>query len=68
MKADLAVVWDQIGKWPVNREVERTIPQVHFDENTEIIILPLCLRHFVAHEAVILEQAIKARETTYREW
>ena len=41
VKADLAAFWDQIGRWPVNREVERTIPQVHFAENIEIIKLPL---------------------------
>ena len=58
VKADLVAVWDQIGKWPANREVERTIPQIHFAENTGIIRLPLGLRHIVAHEAVTLDQAI----------
>ena len=56
------------GRWPANREVERTIPQIHVAENTETIKLPLGLRHFVAHEAVILERAIQARETTYGGW
>ena len=26
VKADLAAVWDQIGRWPLNSEVERTVP------------------------------------------
>ena len=71
MKADLAAAWDQIGRWPANREVERTIPQINFAENTEIVKLPLGLRHIVAlvaHEAVTLEQAIQSREMTYGEW
>ena len=67
VKADLAAVGDQIGKWPVNREVERTIPQIHFSENTEIIQLPLGLSHIVAQEAVTLDQAIQACEITYGE-
>ena len=67
-KADLAAVWDQTGRWPANCEVKRTIPQDLFAENTEIIKLPLGLRHIVAHEAVVLERAIQARETTYCEW
>ena len=61
-------MWAQIGRWPANRELERTIPQIHFAENKEVIKLPLCLRHIVAHEAVILEQAIQAREIIYGEW
>ena len=68
VKADLATVWDQIGRWPLNREEERTIPQIHFTDNTDINKLPLGLRHIVAHEAVNLDQAIQAREITYGEW
>ena len=68
VKADLPAVWDQIGRWSANREVGRTIPQVHFAENTEINKLPLGLRHIVAHEAVTLERAKQAREITYGEW
>ena len=34
VKADLAAVCDQIDKWPVNREVARTIPQINFAEGT----------------------------------
>ena len=34
VKAYLAAVCDQIGKWPLKREVERTVPQVHFADNT----------------------------------
>ena len=45
IKADLAAVWDQLGRWPLNREVERTIPQVQFADNTEIIKMPLGIRH-----------------------
>ena len=56
---------DQIGRWPANREVERTIPQVHFAKNTEMIKLPLGLCHIVAHEAAISERAKQAREITY---
>ena len=51
VKADLAAVWDQIGRWPDKRELERTIPQIHLAENTENNKLPLGLRHIVAHEA-----------------
>ena len=61
-------MWDQIGRWAANREVEPTIPQVHFAENTEIIKVHLGLRHIVANEAVTLEQAKQAREITYNEW
>ena len=61
-------MWDQIRRWPANREVERTIPQVHFAEGTEIIKLPLDLQHIVAQEAVVLEQAVRACELTYGEW
>ena len=64
VKADLAAVSDQIGKWPLKREVERTVPQVHFADNTEIIKLPVGLRHIVANEAVNLNQAVQARENT----
>ena len=67
VKVDLAAVWDQIGRWPA-REVERTTPQIHFAEGTEIIKQPLSLRHIVAHEAVVLEQTVQARELTYGEW
>ena len=28
VKADLAAVWDQIGRWPANRELKRTFPQL----------------------------------------
>ena len=52
VKAEFATVWDQIGRWPANREVEWTIPQVHFTQGTEIIQLPLCLQHIVAQEAL----------------
>ena len=41
IKVDLAAVWDQLGRWPLNREVERTIPQIQFADNTEIIKMPL---------------------------
>ena len=37
-------------------------------QKTEIIELPLGLRHIVAQEAVTLDQAIQAREITYGEW
>ena len=39
VKSDLAAVWNQIGRWPVNRVMEQTIPQVRFAQNTEIIKL-----------------------------
>ena len=68
VKADLAAVWDQIGRWPLNREVERTILQIQFADNTEIIKMPLGLRHSVAHEAVTLDQLVQAREVTYGDW
>ena len=68
VKADLAAVSDKSGKWPHNREVERTMPQVRFADNTEIIKLSVGLRHSVAHEAVNLDQEIQAREVTYGEW
>ena len=62
VNADLVSVWDQIGNWLFKREVERTVPQVHSADNTEIIRLPVGLRHIVAKEAEILDQAIQARE------
>ena len=68
MEADLTAVWGQISRWLANREVERTIPQVRFTEATEIIKLPLGLRHIMAREAVVLEQAVQACELTYGEW
>ena len=68
VKVDLAAVWDQICRLPGNREVERTIPQIHLAEGTEIIKLLLGLQHIVAHEAVVLVQAVQARELTYGEW
>ena len=68
VKVDLAAVWDQIGRWPASGEVERTTPQIHFAEGTEIIKKPLSLRHILAHEAVVLEQTVQARELTYGEW
>ena len=68
VKADLAAVWDQDGRWATNREVERTIPQIYFAENTETIKLPLVLRLIVAQGAVVLELAAQTRETTYRKW
>ena len=68
IKADLAAVWDQIGRWPLNREVERTIPQIQFANSTEIIKMPLCVRHLVAQEAVTLDELVQAREVTYGDW
>ena len=68
VKTDHAAVWDQIGRWPLNRKVERTIPQIQFADNTEIIKMPLCVRHIVAHEAVTLDQLVQAREITYGDW
>ena len=60
VKADLAAVRDQIGRWPFNCEVERTIPQIQFADSTEIIKMPLDLRHIVAHETVTLDQLVQA--------
>ena len=57
----LAAVWDQIGEWPLKREVERTIPQVHCADNTEIIKLPVGLMHIVANEAVNLTKLYNLR-------
>ena len=68
IKADLAAVWDQLIKWPLNREVERTIPQVQFAENTEIIKMPLGIRHIVEHEAVALTKLVQEREVTFGDW
>ena len=68
IKADLAAVWDQIGRWPLNCEVERTIPQIQFADNTEIIKMLLGVRHIVAHEAVTLDQLVQAKEITYGDW
>ena len=67
-KADLAVVWDQLNRWPLDREVERTIPQVQFADNIEIIKMPLGIRHNVAHEAVTLSSLVQAKEVTYGDW
>ena len=58
IKADLGVVRDQLNKWPLNREVERTFPQTQFADNTEIIKMPLGIRHIVAHEAVTLSNLV----------
>ena len=44
------------------------MPQVHYADNTEIIKLPVGLRHIVPNEAVNLDQAIHAREITYGEY
>ena len=68
IKADHAAVWDQIGRWPLNREVERTIPQIQFADNMEIIKMRLGVRHIVAHEAVTLDQLVQAKEITYGDW
>ena len=68
LKADLAAVWDQIGRRPLNREIERTIPQIQFANNTEIIKMPLGVRHLVAQEAVTLDELVQAREVTYGDW
>ena len=65
IKADLAAVWDQLGRWPLNREVERTIPQIQFADKTEIIKMPLGIRHIVAHEAVTLNNLVQAKKATY---
>ena len=48
-RKQLAVVRDEIGRDEI--EVERTIPQIQFADNTEIIKMPLSLRHIVAHES-----------------
>ena len=68
IKADLAAVWDQLGRWPLNREVERTIPQIQFADDSEIIKMPLGMRHIVAHEAVTLNNLVQAKEATYGDW
>ena len=68
INADLAAVWDQIGRWPLNREIERTIPQTQFANKTEIIKMPLGVRHLVAQEAVTLDEQVQAREVTYGDW
>ena len=64
VEADLAAGWGETH----NREVQRTVPLIHFADNTEIYKLPFGLRHIVAHEAVNLDQAIQACEITYGEW
>ena len=61
IKADLAVVWDQIGRWPLNREIQSA-------NNIEIIKMPLAVRHLVAQEAVTLNELVQAREVTYDDW
>ena len=68
IKADLAAVWDQLNRWPLNIAVERTIPQIQFADNTEIIKMPLGIRHIVAHEAVTLSSLVQAKEATYGDW
>ena len=47
IKADLAAVWDQLNRWPLNLEVGRTIPQIQLADNTEIIKMPLGIKHHV---------------------
>ena len=68
IKADIAAVWDQLNRWPLNREVERTIPQIQSADNKKIIKMPFGIRHIVAHEAVTLSNLIQAKETTYGDW
>ena len=68
VKADLAAAWDQIGRWPLNRQVGRKIPEIQFADNTEIIKMLLGLRHIAAHEDVTLDQLVPAREVTYGNW
>ena len=68
IKADLAADWDQLKRWPLNREVERTIPQIQFADKTEIIKMPLGIRHIVAHEAVTLSNLVQAKEAIYGDW
>ena len=68
IKADLAAVLDQLNRCPLSREVERTIPQVQFAENTEIIKMPLGIRRIVAHEAVTLSNLVRAKKATYGDW
>ena len=65
IKADLTAVWDLLDRWPLIREVERTIPQIQFADNTEIIKLPLGVRHIVAYEAVTLNKLVHAKDATY---
>ena len=59
IKPDLAAVWDQIGRWPLNRDIERTIPQIQFANNTEIIKMPLGVGHLVAQEADTLNELVR---------
>ena len=68
IKADHAAVWDQLGRWPVNREVERTIPQIQFADDSEIIKMLLGIRHIGAHEAVTPNNLVRAKEATYGDW
>ena len=68
LKAVLSAVGDQIGRWPVNSEMERTIPQVRFASGIEIIKLPLGLRYILAREANVLKRAMQACELIYAEW
>ena len=57
VKAESTAVWDQVGRWPANRELEQTILQICFAESTEIIKMPLGLRYIVPRTAVVLGQA-----------
>ena len=68
IKADLAAVCDQLNRWPLNYEVERNIPQIQFADNTEIIKMPLGIRHIVAHGAVTPSNLVQAKEATYGDW
>ena len=67
-KTELAVLGEQINRWPATRELERTFPQVQLATGSEIIMIQLGLRYIAAKEAIAQVQAVQARELTYAQW
>ena len=48
--------------------MERTPLEIQFADDSEIIKVPLGIRHLVAHEAVTLNNLVQAKEATYGDW
>ena len=58
----------QMGDWPAQRGMDRTIPQIRFAATIDPIQLPVGLRSIIAQEAVHLKAKVEARAATYANW
>ena len=68
VQGELTEMMRQIGDWPPQLAMERTIPQIRFTTNIEPIKIPVGLRNFVAREAVTLKAELDAGDITYVYW